>query len=343
MHPTTKYNAPDTAISYVLKGLTILDEIGVDRSSVLEDTGISAKELENRNGLISSDKIFLLIKNIEKKTGLQGTGLFFGSRLDITSHGMLGVATISQKNWVDAAKLLSSCCRSRYHSIFIEPYETKEKIGIRYRIEHKNPEYVIYIAELFSATLYRTLPYFIKDKSTKLKLAIHYQHDSPVYAPLYNHLFLTSPNFNQPFNEVMLDRQEVSTSLDNTCIETATTAKKLCTDDLLGTSNNTFRNQVLRIISANNTLMFSEIAQELKLGERTLRRKLLTEGTNFRKITEEKRNNDAKFHLVNSSDSISNISETLGFHDPASFCKTFKKINGVTPKMYRINITQASN
>lgn len=330
---------PDTSASYVLKGLTIMDEVGIDRDLMLEGTGIIPSDLDAPNGLVASRKIARLIRNVETTTGLQGVGLFFGCRLGIASHGMLGVAAISQKNWKDIVTLLSEFCRSRYHALHVEPCERDGLIGVRYHVDTEDVDYARYIAELFCATLFRNILHFSGMPLEKMELAMNFVHGAPEYVSLYNNLFGMRANFDQEYNELLIKKELMWTHIEYENPETSLVAEKICKESLPEAAETTYISRVAKIIEESDIgVSFTDVAKILCVGERTLRRKLSDEGSNFREITEGKKRVWATDYLRDARLSVSDVAKKLGFYDTASFCKAFKKWNGMTPKVYRDSI-----
>ncbi len=58
-------------------------------------------------------------------------------------------------------------------------------------------------------------------------------------------------------------------------------------------------------------------------------------GKNFKEYILLKKIEQAKFYIKNTNKSLGEISDFLGFEDNSYFTKTFKKIEGITPKQYR--------
>jgi AraC-like DNA-binding protein len=80
-----------------------------------------------------------------------------------------------------------------------------------------------------------------------------------------------------------------------------------------------------------------ELANELHLTPRTLRRRLLEEGTTFRSLREEVRMTLAeKLLLAESHLSLQQIAEQLGYSDASSFVSAFKRYCGRTPGNLRV-------
>ncbi|WP_136679797.1 AraC family transcriptional regulator [Neptunomonas sp. XY-337] len=77
------------------------------------------------------------------------------------------------------------------------------------------------------------------------------------------------------------------------------------------------------------------IADELHMTTRTLRRKLAEEQTTFQELKDRVRRDHAIHQLSRPALSIAQISRELGFSEPAAFTRAFKQWTGVPPSSYR--------
>ena len=80
-----------------------------------------------------------------------------------------------------------------------------------------------------------------------------------------------------------------------------------------------------------------ELASELHLSARSLRRHLADEGSSYRRITEEVRFELSKEYLEATVLDLSNIAALLGYSDAANFSHAFKRWSGMAPSTYRRN------
>ena len=79
----------------------------------------------------------------------------------------------------------------------------------------------------------------------------------------------------------------------------------------------------------------NQTAQALHLTERTLRRKLMAEGTGFQTLKENMRRDLALHYLNQPSLPIARIAQQLGFSEASAFTRAFKNWTGASPKTYR--------
>jgi AraC-like DNA-binding protein len=78
-----------------------------------------------------------------------------------------------------------------------------------------------------------------------------------------------------------------------------------------------------------------KIAQALRLGERTLRRRLEEEKTSFQRVLDDLRVGVARRHLQQQRISISEVAYLLGYSEPSAFHRAFKRWTGQTPTEFR--------
>jgi len=78
-----------------------------------------------------------------------------------------------------------------------------------------------------------------------------------------------------------------------------------------------------------------QIARELHLSSRTLRRRLLDQGSSFRQLQEEVRQTLAEELLSGSNLSQAQIAERLGYSEVSNFLHAFRRWKGQTPQQYR--------
>jgi AraC-like DNA-binding protein len=78
-----------------------------------------------------------------------------------------------------------------------------------------------------------------------------------------------------------------------------------------------------------------DLAQSLGLSRRTLVRRLESEGNQYQDLLDEARNELACWYLRQSSRSLSEIAERIGFSDQGNFSRGFRRWQGLTPSEYR--------
>jgi len=101
--------------------------------------------------------------------------------------------------------------------------------------------------------------------------------------------------------------------------------------------NRLFTEQVQKIFlnRAGNFPALTEVAEMLNLSERSLRRYLTEEGSNYKEILDGTRYALAKEYLTETDLPLKEITYLLGFSEPGNFTHSFKRWSGRSPSEFR--------
>jgi len=80
------------------------------------------------------------------------------------------------------------------------------------------------------------------------------------------------------------------------------------------------------------------VAEIASVHLRTLQRALAAEGLSFREMLEQARYEVARQRLADSSMTVAEISQLLGYTEPTNFSRAFRRISGRTPSQYRTDL-----
>ena len=100
----------------------------------------------------------------------------------------------------------------------------------------------------------------------------------------------------------------------------------------------TYSAQVVRLLESaalDNGSNLDMVAARLNMTARTLRRKLIAEGSRFQQLKDNVRRDKAISLFEQPNLSISQISLAVGFTEMATFSRAFKHWTGVSPSTYR--------
>lgn len=88
---------------------------------------------------------------------------------------------------------------------------------------------------------------------------------------------------------------------------------------------------------------FAEIAAELHMSERTLRRRLEKSQTSYSRILDELREELAAGYVLEPGHTTENIAERLGYSDAANFRHAFKRWTGQAPTAFRVERSKTAS
>ena len=96
----------------------------------------------------------------------------------------------------------------------------------------------------------------------------------------------------------------------------------------------------LKRILASGRPELADVARELGMSERTLQRRITEDGTNFRQLMLETRQEVVRHLLSEPSIEIEEIACLLGYEDTNSFYRAFRSWEGTTPARWRASQAQ---
>lgn len=171
--------------------------------------------------------------------------------------------------------------------------------------------------------------------------AVHFSHSEPVCSGEFYAFFKCPVYFDMPDNRLLLPSAAMDERLPGANPQLAQLNDRIMIDYLARLDKN---NVVARVKSAiidqlpTGSVVDSGVAQSLHMNVRNLQRKLQQEGTSFKKILNQVREELALKYIKDSHLSLSEISFLLGFAETSSFSRAFKRWTGGSPTTYRARI-----
>lgn len=163
-------------------------------------------------------------------------------------------------------------------------------------------------------------------------------HPRPEHAAAYNMLYRCPVKFDQAENSISFSAsylefpvQQSEQSLDD--FLSMPGARMLASSD----SHDSHVARVTALIKGSVDQDFPDfdwIANQLHTTTGTLRRRLRDEGTSYQQLKDDVRRDTAIFNLNKGVMSIEEVAASVGFAEPTSFFRAFKRWTGVTPRAY---------
>lgn len=175
----------------------------------------------------------------------------------------------------------------------------------------------------------------VGDRLTPRSIEIRYRE--PEYASEYS-VFGCSVRFGADANRLTLDSKWLSQPLSTYEPINGSMLLQQIAQFLKPMSE---RNYLVESVTAlirsrlDGSIALDEVAAELAISSRTLRRRLSDSGVKFQELVDRARLAEA-MNLLNSSDMpITEISSRVGFQDPSNFRRAFKRWTGQAPNQLR--------
>ncbi|MDX1692521.1 MAG: AraC family transcriptional regulator [Ketobacteraceae bacterium] len=160
----------------------------------------------------------------------------------------------------------------------------------------------------------------------------------------YHTLFRCPLQFNQPIDALVFPAK----LLDLPVMQTETSLKAFLREApgnliVIPDNDNSVTAQVRSLIGKDFSQEFPDfesVARAFNTTPQTLRRRLKQENSSYQEIKDTMRRDAAIYYLSRSRYTINEIAELMGFSEPSTFHRAFKKWTGLTPGNYRLHTAQ---
>jgi len=326
--------------SYLTRIMEVMLEHGQDISPSLQAANIPIPQLSNLKANISSEQYYTFIQALLNNITIDGMGFKVGRKFSINDYGILGFAFISCPTLKHAMETFF-----RYQAIVgndsmfeeVMDYE-KEDVSLTLISRLPTAQLLQYEVDLFlgqwSATAEAISQAGMEMTFTRLNIS----YPKPSYAHLYEEAFNCPIFYEQAENKILFPAKvldQKSTMLDD---DTAQSWEELCQAALNKLNEqHGLAEKVRRIIIDQPAANMGpeEVAGQLNMSYRTLRRRLSEEHTSFKEISDGVRMGLAGEYLRQTEFSTQEIAFLLGFSEVANFHRAFKKWSNITPGEYR--------
>lgn len=315
--------------------LKILQELGLHELQAVLEAKQSAQEVR-----VDLDELGPLLRFLWREMGDEASG-FLQRPLKIGMFSMMCHAIITSGNLrralIRSARFL--CLLTDDLSIELEESGDEARLNIFYANPH-DLDSVFFITSIF--VIWIRLSCWLIQRTLLLD-RIEFAFPEPSYSDEFDLMFPCRHKFSQPVNRVIFSKKFLALPIAQDS-ETLTSFLHHAPESLLTQyrADNSMSAEIKRLLFHRNGLKmelenlgFEEVAHEMNMTTHTIRRRLKEEGNSFQEIKDSIRREQAMVLLENSSLSLQEISEHLGFSETAAFNRAFKKWTGMTPGVYR--------
>ncbi|MDH5655377.1 MAG: AraC family transcriptional regulator, partial [Spirochaetia bacterium] len=310
----------------------------IDTARLLADCNLDASILskpENRFNLNQYDK---LIKKAVELSGDNQFGLHLGKAFNVGTGNVVTFMIYNCSNLLEAIKKYIEYQKVVGEAITYEFSILNEQAKISVSLTSDDIQNNRHILEAEIMGIYSIGKDIINGK---LKLSeVHFNSDKPEHIDEYVANFQCPIKWNMPESSLIFEKKYLSFPLkqaNNSLMTMLESQARSILKRLSGAE--TYTDKVIKILCENklsNDLTIESVARKIPISVRGLQMKLKNENTGFQQIFNDIRKQISISHLKENSASITEISYLLGFSDPSSFQKAFKKWTGKSPGKFNL-------
>jgi AraC-like DNA-binding protein len=281
----------------------------------------------------------LIIRRALRTLPGSGHGLQLGARQDVGSFGLLGLAMLTAPDFARALRLgvhYAPITGAMVELAIEEEAEPVAGMGVVARMRDGDRELEPFLCEELFVSSLNLCRGLLGPQFRPLRVELRYA--APAYADEYDAVFGCEVHFGRERNCVLIDPAWLSLPMPAHNPVSAQQVLALCDAQLRGRQASSeivaVVERLLRARLADNPRLV-DIAGELHMTERTLRRQLQAANTSFTALHDRVRNESARRLLGESRLTIAQIGTAVGFRDAREFRRAFKRWSGVAPRSLR--------
>jgi AraC-like DNA-binding protein len=271
-----------------------------------------------------------------------GHGLVLGARQDVGHFGLVGLAMLTAPDFGEAIRLgihyapITSAMMELSLDALSLDAAGPDTIAVTARLRTSEPEIEPFLCEeLFSSCLMLCRGLL----GTAFRpLYVELAYPAPPHAADYAAAFDCDVIFDGTANRVLIERAWLATPMPAHNAESARQVLALCRKEMPSEQPS---DEIVAAVERLLKLQLADaprlvdIAAELHLTERTLRRHLSAAGTTYKTIHDRLRNESAQALLRDEALSIAQVGAEVGFRDAREFRRAFKRWTGHAPRELR--------
>ncbi len=317
--------------------IQIAEGHGISRETLFTSAGLKPEETLAADARLSIKQFILLIERISEKILDINIGFRCGQLMSAACTGILGYMMINCRTIGQAIEKYCTYQEVAGDAVTIS-VSTGKKTGT---ITWKNNaiELEPYIQPILESLVSGTVTIGNELTGTFLPVnEIKFHYPEPGNADEYRRIFDTNISFNQSETSISFDMSCYNYPLHFSNPELLSLFEKQAGVFLKRLSNKTtWVNKVAEILYKKGKLNYKigDVARELGINIRSLQQKLKNESSTFREIKDKVQSDIAKSFLDNDNYTITETGYLLGFSEPSTFHRTFKRWTGITPGEYR--------
>jgi AraC-like DNA-binding protein len=312
-----------------------IESYGIDPAPLFEAEGLHVKLPIDPGTRLPFEKIDRIRAKAQEISGDEAFGLRSASVYLPSQLGALGYA------WQASLTLRKACQRLER---FVRVVNDKAIV----QVENKGPNMAITlrlsvdsvcetVRDDSALAMVTRMCRLVCDDSFRLH-SVNFKHSTPRDLKPYFEYFACELNFGQAENQLLIPLEFADEVLAGANPELALLNDQVVTRRLALLD----RNDIIARVQAeimdqlpNGNISDDSVAVALHMSVRTMHRKLVDVGSNFRNMLVEMRRELAEQYIMDNSLTLTEISLLLGFSEPSSFSRAFKNWTGSAPSEAR--------
>ncbi|WP_259696427.1 AraC family transcriptional regulator [Pseudomonas brassicacearum] len=281
----------------------------------------------------------MVIRNLLEQTGRPGLGFITGQHYHLTSLGLLGFTMLASRTLIEAFATFS-----RFQLIALTLCPTRLErdrrgMWLLFDTSVLPRDARAFVIERGLAACLRISSELLQRRANPLavNMTMSNTEEQAALQPLFGYPLSLSATR----DGILFSSQELNSPLPQAHVDAQLQGEVLCERQCLQTAHPlaeapTARQvQTVLIRYSSELLSCRSVAEHMGLSERTLQRRLASEGHGFQQLNEHIKQQLAERLLSNTRLDIQTIAQRLGYAEAASFSRAFNRWTGCPPSHWQ--------
>lgn len=329
---------PGSAVpaSYLRQIVELGQGWGLDEADILKDTRIPPELLRRRGARVAAGQAAQLGLNMLRLGSNPGFGFELGLNIKLTAHGPLGYAALSAATLREATGIAVQYTRLHWSAIELRLTEDGDWAELELVEHFPLGPFRALVHEAALTLLWRHSCFITGEENRDCEFSFPWPE--PRYFAAYRER-LPPVRWSQPATVIRTPLQRLQRALVSADAAATREALQEAQRELaaLGETPENFVERVRGVLkpAADGFPPLEAVAARLFLSDRSLKRRLQAAGTSFQKLLNEALQQEALRLMLNPDIDLQQVAARLGYRDPESFTRAFRRWTGRTPSAYR--------
>ena len=321
---------------YLALLLDVLSRRGVPTETLLADTRIEPGCWRDPQARITAQDFEVVATRAMALSGEPWLGWELGASMTLSSHGFLGYAAMSSATLGEALELAVKYFRTRSTLVQLETFTDGDMAVMQI-----NELLALgYLAPLIMESLFSSFHFMGEKLVPGLDVIgeLRFSYPEPDYFARMRPVMPVPVYFDCAYNQMRFPVERMQYPLQFADPRLARMAADQCEQEMASIKlPPPLLGQVRRIILGGGGRFpgVEEVAGELHMSSRTLKRKLQQLGTSYQEVLDGLRKGLAVEYLTQSEKTVDEIAMTLGYSDASNFARAFRRWTARSPSDYR--------
>lgn len=323
------------SIQWVNAIVRAAEACGADRQTLLHESLIEPQVLDTNMGFLSLEQTVTLWQRAEQLTGDPYLGIKMGLGVRPGYLSVLAYTMMSCQTFLEALQKVQRYQRLVSEGGRIEVRQSQPQSAIVYLPHQDGTRFSRHQIESVLVLIIGFARWLIGESLRPSE--VRFTHEAPKETNLHREVFQCPLHFGCKENALLLDKKWMTMELPAADPELLRLHMAQADQRLRLMDRHTTSERIRIILDAAGHFDWSRehMASRLRMSSRTLQRRLAKEGTTFQEIYDGYRHRAALTLLKDPELSASEVGMLLGFSEPSTFYRAFKRWEGQTPGRYR--------